>query len=210
MSEDTSIRFQCIRCKEFLPRDGFYYRKDDKPDGSPSRRTCRSCQREVNRRWKTDGPQIRRWHQYDNPDGTRTCRVCKVPKNLDEFKIRNKETGLRRNECFDCHKQLGKERYESDKKSHQDRMRRSRFGMEIGEYDRMMIEQNGVCAICGQPETSKHSGGATRKLFVDHDHQTGVVRQLLCMKCNAGIGQFQDSPQLLRNAIEYLERHGRI
>jgi hypothetical protein len=58
-------------------------------------------------------------------------------------------------------------------------------------------QQNGLCAICGLPEE-----------HVDHDHVTGQVRGLLCAGCNKGLGFFRDSPQLLRQAAEYLEEVG--
>lgn len=64
----------------------------------------------------------------------------------------------------------------------------------------MSAEQGGVCAICGGTNPSGH------RLAVDHDHETRRVRGLLCHACNAGIGKLRDSPDLLRKAIDYLER----
>jgi hypothetical protein len=82
-----------------------------------------------------------------------------------------------------------------------------RFGLEYGEYDVMLENQVGVCAICGNPETCKDSRNATqiRALAVDHDHETGKVRGLLCHACNRGIGSLKDDPVLLQKAIEYLQ-----
>jgi len=71
--------------------------------------------------------------------------------------------------------------------------------------------QGGLCAICKQPETGKHNRGskeAALELAVDHCHITGDVRQLLCHKCNKALGLFQDDPNILKAATEYLERHG--
>ncbi len=64
----------------------------------------------------------------------------------------------------------------------------------------MLVRQNGVCAIC------KKSPGAIT-LHVDHDHTTQAVRELLCTKCNVGIGFYDDDPDLMRAAIAYLEKH---
>lgn len=71
----------------------------------------------------------------------------------------------------------------------------------------MYVSQNGVCAICGKPETEKSRKGNVRSLHVDHNHDTGKVRGLLCGKCNRSIGVLGDSVQILRNAVKYLEHY---
>lgn len=72
------------------------------------------------------------------------------------------------------------------------------FGMTSAEYDAMSEAQGGTCAICQAP---CHTG---RRLAVDHDHQTGRVRGLLCGRCNRGLGLFFDRPDLMRRAADYL------
>lgn len=75
-------------------------------------------------------------------------------------------------------------------------------------YYRMMSDQNDVCAICKSPETVKDPrSGELFALAVDHDRLTGIVRGLLCMGCNTGIGGLKHSVDNLRAAIAYLERH---
>lgn len=64
--------------------------------------------------------------------------------------------------------------------------------------------QRGLCAICHQAPTEKKG-----KLHIDHDHETGEFRALLCGNCNRGLGIFQDSAELLRAAALYLESHKR-
>ena len=61
----------------------------------------------------------------------------------------------------------------------------------------MLAAQDGLCAICGTAPAA----------HVDHDHETGAVRQLLCFHCNGGLGQFRDDPVVLRAAADYVERH---
>lgn len=78
------------------------------------------------------------------------------------------------------------------------------FGITIEEYNAILEKQKGVCAICGEKETAKGNGGIVRNLAVDHDHETGEIRGLLCSNCNNGLGRFKDSPNLLTNAIDYL------
>ena len=69
--------------------------------------------------------------------------------------------------------------------------------------DLLMIkeDQDYKCAICGI-----HEENVTKSLAIDHDHTTGLVRGYLCNNCNRGIGLLKDDPNVLRNAIEYLER----
>lgn len=82
--------------------------------------------------------------------------------------------------------------------------RRNRFGLPFGTYAQMLANQNGGCAICGAaPPDGK-------PLEVDHCHETGKVRSLLCTLCNKGLGCFRDNPKLLDKAKDYLQTHGAI
>lgn len=75
-----------------------------------------------------------------------------------------------------------------------------KHGLARGEFEIMLEEQNGRCKLCGTPTPEGD-------LHIDHDHKTGLVRGLLCRPCNAGPGMFHDSPEELRRAIDYIERH---
>lgn len=79
-----------------------------------------------------------------------------------------------------------------------------KFGLTPACYERLLLEQNGVCAICQRPEISKNRSGDTKRLSIDHDWRTGKVRGLLCIHCNTSLGNFNDDPALLLKAIEYL------
>jgi hypothetical protein len=74
----------------------------------------------------------------------------------------------------------------------------------------MLLDQNGVCAICLQPETRRGSGGEPRRLSVDRDHRTGAVRQLLCGRCNSVTWAVEESPGLLEAVRRYLDKHARL
>jgi hypothetical protein len=71
------------------------------------------------------------------------------------------------------------------------------FGLTIEQYEEMVERQGGLCALCGQAGVG---------LCVDHDHETGQIRGLLCGKCNKGLGLFGDSAEGLIRALRYLER----
>lgn len=86
------------------------------------------------------------------------------------------------------------------------RSKLNKYKLSIGDFDRMLHEQNGKCAICLQPEKVTNKRGTLYDLTVDHDHTTGVVRGLLCIDCNTSIGKFKDQIDLLESAIRYLRR----
>ena len=73
------------------------------------------------------------------------------------------------------------------------------YGMTPDEYDYMLEKQGGVCAICGREPNG-------RRLAVDHDHDTGTIRGLLCFRCNFGLSWFREDPAVVARASDYL--HG--
>lgn len=81
------------------------------------------------------------------------------------------------------------------------------YGISEKEYLELLEKQGGVCAICGDPETKIYRG-KVGLLTVDHDHQDGHVRGLLCSVCNSGLGMFKDDIHLLKKAVDYLLEKG--
>lgn len=73
-----------------------------------------------------------------------------------------------------------------------------KFGITLRQYEERLAAQNGECSICGTQEDV---------MYLDHDHSTGALRDFLCSRCNIGLGQFRDNPELLIQAAAYLERH---
>lgn len=76
-----------------------------------------------------------------------------------------------------------------------------KFSLTVTEYETMFEAQGGRCAICRSTPDSK-------RLAVDHDHQTGQIRGLLCANCNRALGLMKDNVDRLAAAIEYLTRKG--
>jgi hypothetical protein len=77
------------------------------------------------------------------------------------------------------------------------------YGVTLDEYNKLLESQDGVCKICNRTELE--SSCVDRNLHVDHCHDTGKVRGLLCTKCNTALGLLSDDPELLKKAIDYLE-----
>lgn len=84
-----------------------------------------------------------------------------------------------------------RERYRRNPKRYREATLKSNFGITHREYDFLLAAQGGVCAICKRPETVVHKSGRLKSLAVDHDHETGKVRGLLCYACNIRVGYFE-------------------
>ncbi|CAN2217255.1 Recombination endonuclease VII [Candidatus Nanopelagicaceae bacterium] len=82
----------------------------------------------------------------------------------------------------------------------------NKYGITLDEYNELFEQQQGLCALCKRPETTrrnKKDEGAER-LAVDHCHDTGLVRGLLCFKCNTAIGALGDTQEAALRAMNYL------
>lgn len=80
--------------------------------------------------------------------------------------------------------------------------RMKKYGLTPEDYESMYEKQKGKCLICGEQKVNR---GKYHSLFVDHNHETGKVRGLLCQRCNFLIGQARDNVKILKSAIKYLE-----
>tara|TARA_E500000331_G_C16731395_1_gene486828 strand:- start:41 stop:475 length:435 start_codon:yes stop_codon:yes gene_type:complete len=142
---------------------------------------------------------------------TKICKNCGIEKDLDKFKTvyrrykRKRDGGTsvyenKRNWCRKCeHERLKVWRKDNPTKMKEHSLRK-KYGINMNEYGQLLKEQNYECAICKSLEP-KGKGA----FHVDHCHETGRVRGLLCHNCNAGIGFLQDNPTILSKAIDYLK-----
>jgi hypothetical protein len=82
----------------------------------------------------------------------------------------------------------------------------NKFGISLEQYEELFERQGGVCALCKKPETIRRNkkGDGGERLAVDHCHDTGVVRGLLCFKCNTAIGALGDTQESAKRAMNYL------
>lgn len=79
---------------------------------------------------------------------------------------------------------------------------RRKYGITIEQYRQMLARQGGTCAVCPRTEP----GGKSKWFHVDHDHATGKVRGLLCLKHNTALGCVNDSVDELKKLVQYLEK----
>ena len=81
------------------------------------------------------------------------------------------------------------------------------YGLTEADYRRRLEEQGHKCYLCGSSGFLIGTNNHSEKLAVDHCHDTGKVRKILCHNCNRALGLLQDSPELMRRAAEYIEAH---
>ncbi len=134
----------------------------------------------------------------------KSCSRCKLTKPLSSFSFyKEKKDGSRtpKTRCKTCAVEVTREyrikHPEKVKLWNAKTKLRIYYDLSWESYQKMVDDQNGVCAICSKPPTVK-------ALCVDHSHATNVVRGLLCDKCNQGLGRFNDDPIILKRAISYL------
>lgn len=120
----------------------------------------------------------------------RLCKSCNIEKPIDEFQKLTYNTS--RFSCKACRVEEAKD-YRFKKE----------YGISREEYQEKRKEQDYSCAICCKHEDN-HSRGT---LFVDHDHETGKYRALLCTQCNSALGMVYDKVDILKKMIDYLEKH---
>lgn len=159
---------------------------------------------------------------------TKRCGRCGTEKSLDEFGNDRSRTDGKFPYCKVCNNEASREwkrqhRARSPEEAEERRLAANerarimrehdlnrhdkqllkRYGADLGTFDLLMVLQNGRCAICGA--LPGEVDGA-RRLHLDHNHETGKIRGLLCMLCNQGLGRFRDDVSLLQAAIDYLQQ----
>ena len=191
----------CLKCNE---RKDFhkFNKKSQFPDGYYS--ICRSCdcRKSVNRRTAHE-------LQEELVNNKKTCCVCKEVKSRDDFWNTKRTKDGKTYECKSCG---GARRckYEADKK---DKIQTTKRLSQIKTYYNsseevivgMMNQQKGCCCVCGDTLQDPCSG---KNYAIDHNHNTGEIRGLLCLHCNSMLGQAKDSPSILLAGYNYLIKNG--
>jgi hypothetical protein len=181
-TELTNIK-ECTKCR-LTHAVGMFYKK-----GTDSTRTdsqCKFCRATAVRQYRLDNPErvkaIQKRTNAKHREKHRE-RAAKWYKENHEYALT--QQAVRRKENPDPIRSAKLQ---------------AAFGIGLDEYNRLLVNQDYKCAICG-----RHESNITRRLAVDHCHTTGKVRGLLCGPCNTGLGLFKDSPSFLTNAINYLK-----
>ncbi len=151
----------------------------------------------------------------------KTCTKCKLTKPVSEFYVQRKGKKVEfiyKPKCKACEIQKSKNEYHSLSIEERQNTRKVRhdklgfrgrknyklrhlFGISIDEYEEMVEKQNNLCFICSNPPQNGLSLG------VDHNHNTGKIRKLLCVNCNTMIGHSKEDVTILERTIEYIKSH---
>ena len=128
------------------------------------------------------------------------CKECKQLQPFDNFYKKKYNDSGHENRCKKCYKEW-KRKY---RLANQDQIRaqnkRRNPGWDINRYNEYIKLQGNRCAICGTSEPGLSDW------CCDHCHTENKARGLLCVRCNAGLGYFQDNPKFLESAISYLKK----
>lgn len=131
------------------------------------------------------------------------CEVCMKAVALKSYyKNKDKPSNVERRKQYNAtiDRRRNEKRRKNDplyKYSQKNWYLNRNYGITINQFEDMYKNQNGKCAVCGIKEAT----------HVDHNHDTGAVRQLLCNTCNSSIGMAQESFELLDRLSAYLKRH---
>lgn len=141
----------------------------------------------------------------------KACTKCGEVKPLEQFSPHATGKLGRRPWCKPCNAAQARRWARVNRERATERRRVSQlprqYGITAEDFDRMLAQQSGVCAICGSDEPNAHGRtGRKFRLSVDHCHSTGRVRGLLCQRCNRAIGLLGDDVGLLQAAIDYLKK----
>jgi len=195
---------QCSRCGDTESLDHFG-KFGQSLDGLSF--SCKQCVSEDNKRRYRErqaaagktvrDPSPERVARGPVPVGHKWCPDCNTYRPLDEFP-RNR--GTRDGRAVYCKPHQNERTYASRQTVHGGSRHYHlvrRYGVTAAQIDEMVDVQPGLCLIC--------LNDLGDRPHVDHDHETGEVRGILCFNCNGGLGQFQDEPFLLKRAAGYLE-----
>lgn len=171
---------KCSACQKVLPASAFASNRS-RPDGLQA--NCRECAAEYYRRsQEAKGKTVR--VKVPVPRGHKRCPQGEEIKPHSQWERNKTSSDGWASYCRDCRVARNRVSYFQRK-----------YGLTPTELDAMVAEQQGICCIC-------LTGPAEH---VDHCHETGRVRGVLCFNCNSAIGKLGDDPDVIRRAIAYLE-----
>jgi len=147
----------------------------------------------------------------------KVCKKCKRELSLEMFSKHPKSKDRLQGSCKECErkwykswrarpevlkrikeqqKQWAKRNVDNRKLNRKKYNLKVNFGISIEDYNKLLLRQNGVCAVCGS--------NTNRSLAVDHNHETGKVRGLLCGNCNTALGLLRENIQIIEKLKGYL------
>ncbi len=177
---------KCCTCKEEKSLDNF---RKDRRNKDGLHLVCNSCNSKNQRDW-----------YKKNPEHVKAYAKKRYHENKIAISNRRKELLKANPEKY----RVARRKLYNPLKAKEYAWKQAGINMKIDQYEIMLKEQNNACAICFTPQSQ-----LKRKLNVDHNHETGQVRALLCDSCNRGIGYFKESLEIIERAKNYLICHNK-
>lgn len=171
------------------------------------------------------------------PNLTKVCKKCNLEKELAYFyKDKGVKDG-HRNQCRICDIEKSSKWNKSNPDAHAEHERNHRdhnpdivkenkarhtknnpeaikntylkctYGLSLEELNLLKALQDNKCAVCGKHETAIHANGNIKSLSIDHCHETGKVRGLLCNNCNTAEGLLKGNSSIIRKLADYVDKH---
>jgi hypothetical protein len=186
MAPRPSVQKTCSRCREAKSLDEFNV-DNSRPDRRCSR--CKTCARTTASDHYADNRDVvsergKAARRAPGQDGAKKCTRCGVSKHYSEFR-KGGGVGGTASECIACNKA-------------QRRLRD--HGVSEEEFVKKLDEQGGVCAICQCLEGPSRG----RRFVLDHCHETGAFRGVLCRQCNSALGALGDTRTAIQRVVDYL------
>lgn len=186
----------CSKCEKRKAATQFY---------ASSGNRCKACIKESeklrSRRKRKKNPSDTRLVP-EAPPGTKWCGKCKQFLSIAEFWTAGSGRPIT-SPCKACRYVVVRRNYERRRQElllyARNYWLEDQYGITLAQYNTLHTRQNGVCALCGKPPKSK------RRLSVDHCHETGKIRGLLCPPCNTSLGVLGDTPEAFKRVLAYLE-----
>ena len=197
----------CTKCGLFKQRSDFSIRVRDGRAYSHSE--CKECAKQNKAKWYANNIDYARAHARNHHWLNRDKILVKKSKfNNEHRKALNEEAHNR----YWANPEVFRSRRREQHAKHRDkdnlelRYRRLKiYGLSHETYNAMQVAQDRVCAICKQPET-RIVKNSVCNLSVDHNHQTGAVRSLLCSNCNLAVGFVKENLNIAESLVTYLRQ----
>ena len=130
-----------------------------------------------------------------------TCTKCGIHKpRTDFYKRKNRESGCE-SQCKQCTIKQSQGNYRKNPDLRNDARAAKKYETTLGHIQQLREEAGGVCQCCGREGLHHHS-----RLVIDHCHETGKIRGLICSRCNSILGFANDNIDTLKNLIKHLEK----
>ncbi len=181
----------CSGCDRTLPRGSFHNKRPRRDTDDGLQHSCKSCQAKAQKKWEKNLTPAKRERKKKKDAVSRAkSRANWSPEQREKARrASNAHYWRNREKCL-------RDRYLASLKM--------LYGLDPVEWAKLVLKQQGRCAYC------KREPLLGRRLHVDHDHTTKVVRGLLCLNCNSAFGQFGDNEEGLLRALEYIRSSMKI